>query len=41
MTCHTLDELEVAGKRVIVRVDINVPIKDGKVTDATRIARVA
>ncbi len=40
MTYHTLDDLNVTGKRVIVRVDINVPIKDGKVTDATRIDRV-
>lgn len=40
MTYHTLDDLNVTGKRVIVRVDINVPIKDGKVTDATRIERV-
>ena len=41
MTYRTLDDLDVTGKRVIVRVDINVPIKDGKVTDATRIDRVA
>ncbi|MEQ1889560.1 MAG: phosphoglycerate kinase [Alphaproteobacteria bacterium] len=40
MTYRTLDDLNVAGKRVIVRVDINVPIKDGRVTDATRIDRV-
>ena len=37
----TLDQLNVAGKRVLVRADLNVPMQDGKVTDATRIARLA
>jgi phosphoglycerate kinase len=36
----TTDAIDVAGKRVIVRADLNVPIKNGKVTDATRLERV-
>ncbi|MGY9106579.1 MAG: phosphoglycerate kinase, partial [Alphaproteobacteria bacterium] len=38
---RTLDDLNVKGKRVLVRLDLNVPMKDGKVTDATRIERQA
>src|SRR5215470_17872030 len=38
---RTLDDLDVANKRVLVRCDLNVPMKDGKVADATRIERSA
>jgi phosphoglycerate kinase len=37
----TLDALDVAGKRVLVRADLNVPMQDGKPSDATRIERLA
>src|SRR5271168_4679465 len=38
---RTLDAVDVKGKRVLLRVDINVPMEQGRVTDATRLERVA
>lgn len=37
----TLDDLDVTGKRVLVRADLNVPMRDGKITDTLRIDRQA
>ncbi len=40
MSWKTLDDMDLKGKRVLTRVDINVPVEDGKVTDTTRIDRI-
>ncbi|MFO1033492.1 MAG: phosphoglycerate kinase [Hyphomicrobiales bacterium] len=37
---RTLDDVNVANKKVVIRLDLNVPVKDGVVTDTTRIDRV-
>src|ERR1044072_172288 len=38
---RTLNDVDVKGKRVLLRVDLNVPMESGRVTDATRLERVA
>lgn len=40
MNCNTLDDMDLDGKVALIRVDLNVPVQDGKVTDATRIDRI-
>ncbi|MEO1499885.1 MAG: phosphoglycerate kinase [Pseudomonadota bacterium] len=40
MGWKNLDEIDLGGKRVLTRVDINVPMEDGKVTDTTRLDRI-
>ena len=41
MAWKTLDDMDLAGKVVLTRVDINVPMEAGEVTDATRIEKIA
>ena len=40
MGWKTLDQMELEGKRVLTRVDLNVPIKDEKISDDTRIKKL-
>ena len=40
MSWKTLDDMDLAGKRVLTRVDLNVPVENGKVSDTTRIDRI-
>ena len=40
MAWKTLDDIDLAGRRVLTRVDINVPVESGVVTDTTRIDRI-
>ena len=37
---RTLDSASLSGKKMLVRVDLNVPMENGRITDATRIARI-
>jgi phosphoglycerate kinase len=41
MAFRTLDGVDVAGKRVLLRADLNVPVRDGKITDLTRLERLS
>src|SRR5208337_1780450 len=41
MPVRTLDNLDDAGKRVLLRADLNVPVRDGKISDLTRIERLS
>ena len=40
MPYKTLDDIDLAGKRTLIRVDLNVPAEDGRITDDTRIRRI-
>src|SRR5258707_2932639 len=40
-TFRTLDDVDAKGKRVLLRVNLHLPMENGRVTDATRLERVA
>ena len=40
MSFRTLDGVDVDGKRVLLRADLNVPVRDGKISDMTRLERL-
>ncbi len=41
MSFRTLDALDPRGKRILLRADLNLPVKEGRITDMTRIERLA
>ncbi len=41
MAAATLDGVDVKGKRVLLRADLNVPVRDGRISDLTRIQRLS
>jgi len=40
MAWKTLDDMDLAGKTVLIRVDVNVPVENGRVTDSSRLDRI-
>ena len=40
MSKKTIKDVDISGKRIFIRVDFNVPIKNGKIEDDTRIAGI-